>query len=362
MNNTHTTLKRELIHQFGTPCGVINLDVVERNIAKAQRLCNDAKLHNRPHIKTHKSPILAQFQLDAGAIGITCQKLGEAEVMFSAGINDIVIATNLLGAAACGRLSALQKKVPLKLCADNKVTLQAYANAARDADRPIDVLIECDTGRKRAGVESPHEALSLIHEIQRDQHLSFAGLLYYPPRSGWPATQRFHDQLVAGLNEINVHPGIVSTGGTPNFSHIGELKGATEHRAGTCIFNDLMMIDAGFAHLDDCAFTVYSSVVSRAGENRGILDAGSKTLSADTGGRDGFGLILEYPQARIDKFAEEHGFLDLTTCEQKPEVGEIVRVVPNHVCATVNMLDQLIAIRDDEIVDTIPVAARGRLV
>ena len=116
------------------------------------------------------------------------------------------------------------------------------------------------------------------------------------------------------------------------------------------------------ATLEDCAFQVFTSVVSRAGSERGILDAGSKTLTSDSGGLDGFGLILEHPKARIHKFAEEHGFLDLSKCAHKPAIGDIVRVIPNHVCVAVNMVDQLVAVRNGEIADVIPVAARGMLV
>jgi len=285
--------------------------------------------------------------------------------MVDAGISDIIIATNLLGAARSGRLSALQKRMPqvsLKVCADNPVTLAEYSKSGANAERALDVLIECDTGQKRAGVETPAEAIALAQTIQSDPHLNFAGLLYYPPLDGWPATQDFHNELKAGLAAMGMAADIISTGGTPNFANIGKLDGATEHRAGTCIFNDRMMIEAGFATLDDCAYQVYSSVVSRAGEERGILDAGSKTLTSDHGGLDGFGYIIEHPHARIHKFAEEHGFLDLSGCNNKPQVGDIVRVVPNHVCVSVNMMEQLIAVRNGEIVEVIPVAARGKLV
>ncbi len=168
--------------------------------------------------------------------------------------------------------------------------------------------------------------------------------------------------MVKGLATLGYQPGIVSTGGTPNFANIGRLLGATEHRAGTCIFNDRMMIEDGFATQENCAFSVYSSVVSRGGAERGILDAGSKTLTSDTGGLQGFGLILEHPDARIHKFAEEHGFLDLSECASKPLVGDVVRVIPNHVCVTVNMFNQLVAVRDGEIIDVIPIEARGMLV
>lgn len=362
MNEDVTTLKKDIIENFGTPCPVIDLDVVERNIANAQARCDKAGLANRPHIKTHKSPILANMQIKAGARGITCQKLGEAEVMADAGITDIILATNLLGAARSGRLAALQRRVALKVCADNAVSLAQYTKAATQAERALDVLIECDTGQLRAGVETPGEALALAEIIKAEPMLNFAGLLFYPPLDGWPQTQVFFDEISAGLNKLGMTANIISTGGTPNFVNMGKLKGATEHRAGTCIFNDLMMIEAGVASLEDCAFQVYTSVVSRGSSERGILDAGSKTLTADTGGLEGFGRIIEHPTARIHKFAEEHGFLDLSKCNDKPEVGDIVRVIPNHVCVAVNMVDQLVAVRAGEIVEVIPVAARGKLV
>ena len=180
------TLKQTIMRDFGTPCAVIDLDKVEQNIQTAQRLCAAQGLANRPHIKTHKSPILAKMQIAAGAQGITCQKLGEAEIMADAGISDIVIATNLLGAARSGRLAALQKRVALKVCADNRVSLTAYAQAAQDAGRPLEVLIECDTGQNRAGVETPQQALDLAQVIKDDPNLRFAGLLFYPPLNGWP--------------------------------------------------------------------------------------------------------------------------------------------------------------------------------
>jgi D-serine deaminase-like pyridoxal phosphate-dependent protein len=162
---------------------------------------------------------------------------------------------------------------------------------------------------------------------------------------------------------LGLEASIVSTGGTPNLPNVGKLAGATEHRPGTYIFNDRNTVAVGQATEDDCALHVYATVVSRAGPERGILDSGSKTLTADPGhGLDGFGHILEYPQARIGAFAEEHGFLDLSRTNKRPDVGDVVRIIPNHVCVVVNMVDQLIAVRDNEIVDVLPVAARGRLV
>ena len=359
---TADALKQEIIERFGTPCAVIDLDVVDRNITRLQSLCDEAGLANRPHIKTHKSPFLAKRQIEAGAVGITCQKLGEAEVMVDAGIEDILIATNIIGAARSGQLAKLQQRVSLKICADNPVSLAAYAEAGRSAGRPVRVLIECDTGQKRAGVETPNEAITLANIIRDDPWLEFGGLMFYPPLDGWPATQSFLDKTREGLAGLNLIPDIISTGGTPNLKNIGTLNGATEHRSGTLIFNDRMMMAAGMAHIEDCALRVFTSVVSRAGVNRGILDAGSKTFTSDPGGLQGHGLILEHPQAQIHKMAEEHGFLDLSECDRRPDVGDILRVVPNHVCVVVNMFDQLVAVRHNSIVDVLRVEARGRLV
>jgi D-serine deaminase-like pyridoxal phosphate-dependent protein len=360
---TIEALKQQVAREFGTPAIVIDLDIVERNIARAQAICAKAGVANRPHIKTHKSPVLARMQIDAGAEGVTCQKLGEAEVMAEGGIDDILISYNLIGAARSGRLGRFLRHASPVVCADNPVTIEAYAEAAREAGRPLSVAIECDTGRKRAGVETAREAVQLAASIKEHEELAFAGFLFYPTETSWPETQTFYDEALAGVRALGLVPRIVSTGGTPNLANVGRLSGATEHRPGTYIFNDRMQVAGGSAKLEDCALTVYSSVVSRAGPERGILDAGSKTLTADTGAlNDGFGLILEHPEAKIKGFAEEHGFLDLAKCNARPKVGEVVRIIPNHVCVVVNMVDQLIAVRGGQVVDVLRVAARGKLV
>ena len=354
------SLKRQIADEFGTPAVVIDLDRVERNIARVQQLCDAAGLANRPHIKTHKSPVLAKMQRAAGARGITCQKLGEAEVMVAGGLDDILISYNLLGEEKLGRLGKLLQRAQITVAADNVTTIAGLPRAADIAGRPLAVVVECDTGRKRAGVETPGEAIALARRIAALPQLRFAGFLFYPPEQSWAQTQSFFDAAAQGVRALGLEPRVVSTGGTPNLRHMRELNGATEHRAGTYIFNDRMMLACGSAVEDDCALSVYTTVVSRAGPARGILDAGAKMLTADTGGLDaGFGAILEYPQAAINACAEEHGFLDLSRSNARPEVGEVVRVVPNHVCVVVNMVDRMLAVRAGKIVDALPVAARG---
>jgi len=356
------TLAHRVAREFGTPSVVIDLDRVERNIARLQTACDAAGLANRPHIKTHKSPAIAELQRRAGAKGITCQKLGEAEVMTEAGFDDILVSYNILGDDKIGRLAKLMGKARMIVAADNPVVVDGLSAAAKAAGRELEVVVECDTGRKRAGVETPAEAIELARRIAGKKGLAFAGFLLYPPETAIPETQAFLDEAAAGVRQAGLTPNIVSSGGTPNLVNLGRLSGATEHRAGTYVFNDRMMMKCGAATLEDCALHVVATVVSRAGPERGIVDAGSKTLTSDPGGGlDGYGLILEHPRARIHKFAEEHGFLDLAPSNSRPQVGDVVRIIPNHVCVVVNMVDRLIATRGNEIVGEIPVAARGRI-
>ena len=357
-----TPLAAKIARDYGTPCAVIDMDKVERNIARVQAACDAAGLANRPHIKTHKSPMLARMQIAAGAKGITCQKLGEAEIMADAGIDDILISYNLIGDEKMARLAALQAKANMTVAADNEVVIAGLPKAAEISGRPLSVVVECDTGRKRAGVETPAEAVALARQIASLKGLKFAGFMLYPTETGWAEAQKFFDEALKGVREHGLDAAIVSTGGSPNLKNLGKLNGATEHRPGTYIYNDRMQVAAGVASWDDCALNIYSTVVSRAAPERGILDAGSKTLTSDPGGGlDGFGLILEHPEARIARFAEEHGFLDLARSNTRPNVGDVVRIVPNHVCVVVNMMDEVVMVRGEEIVGVLPVAARGKL-
>ncbi|MHC2335189.1 D-TA family PLP-dependent enzyme [Bradyrhizobium sp. USDA 4454] len=356
-----TTLAAKIAKDYGTPCAVIDMDRVERNIARIQKACDEAGVANRPHIKTHKNPMLAQLQIKTGAKGITCQKLGEAEIMADSGIDNILISYNLLGDEKMARLGALQAKANVTVAADNSVVVGDLPKAAAASGRPLSVVVECDTGRKRAGVETPREAIALAREIAASKGLTFAGFMLYPTESGWADAQKFYDEALAGVRAHGLDATIVSTGGTPNLKNLGRLKGGTEHRFGTYIYNDRMQVAAGVATWDDCALHIYSTVVSRAGPERGILDAGSKTLTSDTGGLEGHGLILEHPEAKIARFAEEHGFLDLSRSNTRPDVGDVVRIVPNHVCVVVNMMDEVVMVRGDEIIGALPVTARGKL-
>src|SRR6476620_3563814 len=245
-----TPLSAKIARDYGTPCAVIDMDKVERNIARIQAACDAAGVANRPHIKTHKSPMLAKMQIEAGARGITCQKLGEAEVMAEAGIDDILISYNLIGDEKMARLGALQAKAHITVAADNSTVIAGLPQAAAASGRPLPVVVECDTGRKRAGVETPAEAIALAREIAASKGLTFAGFMLYPTETGWAEAQKFFDEALAGIRSHGLDASMVSTGGSPNLKNLGKLKGATEHRPGTYIYNDRMQVAAGVAEWD----------------------------------------------------------------------------------------------------------------
>ena len=357
-----TPLAAKIAREYGTPCAVIDMDKVERNIARIQKACDEAGVANRPHIKTHKNPSIAKLQIAAGAKGITCQKLGEAEIMVNAGIDDILISYNLLGEEKMARLGALQAKANMTVAADNPTVVAGLTRAAAASGRPLSVVVECDTGRKRAGVETPAEAIALAREIAASKGLQFAGFMLYPTETGWADAQTFYRRGAGRRARARARrkDRLDRRHAEPEESRQAQGR----HRASLRHLY-LQRPHAGRRRdqptWDDCALHIYSTVVSRAAPERGILDAGSKTLTTDTGGLDGHGLILEHPEAKIARFAEEHGFLDLSRSNTRPNVGDVVRIVPNHVCVVVNMMDEVVMVRGEEIIGTLPVAARGKL-
>ena len=156
-------------------------------------------------------------------------------------------------------------------------------------------------------------------------------------------------------------PRIISNGGSPDMWRAHEVASATEHRPGTYIYMDRFQVSKGVGTWDDCALTVLATVVSRPTEDRAIVDAGSKALTSDTLGLDGFGRVVGYPEAVITSLSEEHGAIDLTACKDKPQIGDRLRIIPNHCCVVSNLFDNVVLISGDDVVEITPVAARGRV-
>ena len=346
------------IDQLETPVAVVDLDRLEANIARLQAYLSQHGIANRPHIKTHKIPEIAHMQLAAGAVGITCQKIGEAEIMAQAGIRDIFLPYNIVGEAKLERLMRLAHRARLSVTADSEATVRGLAGAARRAGLRLPVLVEFDGGAARCGVQSPHEAAELARVIAGCDSLEFGGLMTFPTNE---RTEPFARAVIDLLAPDGIAVARVSGGGTPQMWHAHERPLVNEHRAGMYIFGDRNTIASGAVTPDTCSFRVITTVVSRPTADRGILDGGSKTFSSDLLGLEGHGQIVEYPKARFYAMSEEHGHVDFSACARKPAIGERVSVIVNHCCPVVNLFNQLIGVRGGLVEVVWPVAARGAL-
>ena len=348
------------IDAIDTPAVLIDLDLVTANLARAQDYANAQGLALRPHVKTHKLPRFAHAQMALGAIGITAQKLGEAEAMADGGLTDIFLPYNILGPAKLTRLKALHDRVMLSVTADSLITVAGYA-VTFVAAHPLSVLVECDTGAGRCGVQTPAEAVQLAQAIAAAPGLRFAGLMVYPLRGGMARTQSWLAQAVEMLTAVNLPPDVISTGGTPDLWQAHRVGLATEHRPGTYIYSDRMQVAFGHGTLSDCALTVLATVVSRPTPTRAVLDAGSKALAYDPCPAPGHGHIRAYPDAVISGLSEEHAVVDLTGCSEKPQIGERIQIIPNHACVVTNLFDRVHLMRGDKVEEVAVVTSRGRL-
>ena len=342
-----------------TPAVTVHLDVMESNILRVHGHLARHGVANRPHIKTHKIPAIGKMQMAAGATGITCQKLGEVEVFTDAGVADDVLLTfNVLGRGKTDRLMAVSKRLErLAVVLDNDVVARGLSDAAVAHGGEVPFLIECDTGFGRNGVQSPDAALDLARVAMKLPRLRFEGLMTFPNRQ--PETGLFLTRALELFEHAGIPVPVVSGGGTPALFHAQELPMLTEHRAGTYIYNDVMTVASGAATWSDCAMQVRATVVSRPTDTRAVIDAGTKVLTSDQYHVKGYGHLMEYPDALVTGLSEEHGIVDLSACREKPKVGDVVSVVPNHCCVVSNMVDEVYGVRGGTVEVTWPVAARG---
>ncbi|RDV02082.1 D-TA family PLP-dependent enzyme [Undibacter mobilis] len=354
--------------QLTTPAVLIDLAKVERNIRRHQDYANRHGLKLRPHIKTHKLPQIAAMQLRAGAIGVTCQKVSEAEAMVAGtpDIQDVLITYNIVGAEKLDRLAALARKVKLSVVADNKTVVAGLSQRFAAEASPLAVLVECDTGAHRCGVATPDDAAALADVIAHSPGLSFGGLMTYPPPDGAANVQSFMSRAKALIEAKGITVPVITSGGTPSMAKAGDAPVTTEYRAGTYVYNDRSLVARGACGWDDCALTVLATVVSVPADNRAIIDAGSKTLTSDLLGLPDYGHVLGRDDIRIDQLSEEHGRL-VSDGPIGLKVGDRIRIVPNHACVVSNLVDQVYVTSADDanaggtMWDVWPVAARGRI-
>ena len=343
------------VEDLDTPALLVDLDGLEDNLDRYQRYFDEHGIGLRPHIKTHKCVAMAHLQMRRGAIGITCQKLGEAEVMVAGGVDrDILIPYNIIG------VQKLARQTRLTVAADSAYTVQGLAEATAEADVTLGVVVELDRGR--TGVGSPAAAVALGEKIDRATNIELRGIMSMPAT---PDMRPLIQETVAQFDRKGLPHPIVSGGSTPGAFMAHEIPELTEYRAGEYPVGGVGHLRRGTHSVDQCAGRVLMTVVSRPTAGRAILDGGSKSLSAAVyrteDGSSIMGHIVEYPQAVFCGASEEHGQVDLSACDDKPQIGEQVQVLPVHPCPCFNEHDQIVAVRGGRVEAFWPVDARGQI-
>ncbi|MFQ5651587.1 MAG: D-TA family PLP-dependent enzyme [bacterium] len=358
--------------ELDTPSLLVDLDRLESNLLRMAELAHHHNVKLRPHTKTHKCPEIARLQLEYGASGITCAKLGEAEVMAKAGLDDILIANEIIGVQKVERLLQLSRKAKVSVAVDSEYGTRSLNSALEQANQTLEVVIEINSGQDRSGVLPGEEAVALAKTITQLECLQLRGLMTH-------AGQAYHETSEAGLKKVGLHEGTVmvetaellrqngidveeiSVGSTPAAPYSASVEGVTEIRPGTYVFGDLTQVDLFSCTLKDCALTVLATVTSRPTSTRAIVDAGRKTLTSDPASHSqrskGFGLIPARNTV-ISRLSEEHGVIE---SESEFEIGEKVQIVPNHACVVVNMFDEMVGVRNGEVEKVFKIAARGKI-
>ena len=356
-----------------TPAVVVELDTVERNIRSLVEGAKPYGIVHRPHIKTHRSVELAKLQLKLGAQGVTCAKLGEAEVMADAGITDIFLCYPLIGPQKLARLRKLLERAEVSTLINSVEGARGLAELGVSMGRKIPVRIDLDGGLGRGGLRPGQPALEFAKAVGDLPGIEIVGLMYYggliyhqKDRAAMEEiTRKEQKELVetANLLRENGFPIRVLSGGTSFSGKMPQLlEGITEIRSGHYIFNDCGQLFSGFASEEDCALRVVLSVVSIVDDHHAILDAGTKILTSDGCERHpGYGYVIGHPDMVITTLNEEHAFLK-SSQPLNLKIGDRLAIIPNHCCVVCNMVDEVYGIRDGKVDHKITIDARGKSV
>ena len=352
-----------------TPALVVDLDVVEANVRRLMDQLGPRGVRHRPHAKTHKSVGIARLQLEGGASGITVGTLGEAEVFTAAGITDVFLAYPLWAEGPkAARLRALQERTPISVGVDSAAGAERLAAAVGGLRPLLRVRIEVDSGGHRTGVASPESATRVAGTARRlgldvEGVFTHGGHSYASreARSAAAADEvRAIGEAARALRAAGFACEIVSAGSTPTMveAAAGEVN---EMRAGTYVLGDRQQVALGAIALEDVALHVAATVVSTAVAGQVVVDAGAKTLTKDRASfLEGFGHVIGFPDAVIERVNDYHGIVRIPPGTPEPELGQVVAIVPNHVCPVVDLFDSFLAVRGETLVGTWPVDARGR--
>jgi D-serine deaminase-like pyridoxal phosphate-dependent protein len=370
------------ITDLRTPAVLVDVNRLRTNIERMQAMANAGGLRLRPHGKTHKSPTIAKQQIAAGAVGVCCAKLGEAEVFADAGIEDIRLPYPIHPSNA-DRVVALMDRVRLSIITDLTEIAREWSQAMTRAGRTLDVLVKVDVGFHRCGID-PHrpDAADFVAEVGSLPGLRLKGLLSHAGHAYHAASDdelrciaAEEASLLQQVAECARRRGAaieeLSVGATPTARFSATTAGLTELRPGNSLNIDRTQVALGAATLQDCALTVLATVVTRH-KDRLVFDSGSKTLTNDAArgaGNEGYGAVLTDIESasavdtglRVERLSEEHATVRMLNGTSALQAGDRVRIVPNHSCVVSNLVDDIVLVDGTRVVDRLPVAARGRI-
>jgi D-serine deaminase-like pyridoxal phosphate-dependent protein len=353
-----------------TPAAVVELNRLAANLERMQRYVAVHGLGLRPHTKTHKARWLGEEQVGRGAVGLTVATPAEAEAV-GAAAPELLVAYPALGARA-DAVAAVGMERPTLVALDSIAAVEALRSAVRraggDASR-VGVLVEVDVGMRRCGVADGAAALEIARAC--GDEVVYRGVMFYPGHIREPVAEQGAslealagavEAVVGELGEAGFAPDIVSGGSTPTAFRSHEVPHQTEIRPGTYVFNDRTTAAIGACAWEDCAYTILATVVSTAVPGQAVVDAGSKALSSDelrAPGYGGYGQLLDRPEVTVARLSEEHGVLDLSGTAWRPRVGDRVRIIPNHVCVSVNLQPVVYGVREGMVERAWALDARG---
>jgi D-serine deaminase-like pyridoxal phosphate-dependent protein len=357
--------------ELETPALLIDLDALEANLAEMAAVAARAGVGLRPHTKTHKSPEIARMQVEAGAAGITCAKLGEAEVMADAGLDDLLIAYPLVGEPKLRRLRDLLARSRVRVSLDSVEVADGLGRVGRELGRDVEVLVEVDTGLHRLGRPPGPPTADLVAQVARVPGVEVVGLLTHAGHAYRARTpgelRRLAEREVLDLVEtaalcrrVGVELRELSVGSTPTARIGAFVDGVTEIRPGTYALNDATMLRLGVATEATVAARVLVTVVARPTDERFVVDGGSKCFTTDNMGTVPDWLVVAgRPDLHLDFLSEEHGVGHRSGGELR--IGERLQVLPSHVCACVNLFDVAYGVRGDRVERELPIAGRGKV-
>ncbi|MBI91837.1 MAG: alanine racemase [Gemmatimonadaceae bacterium] len=345
------------VKELDTPSLCVDIDVLDRNITNLQSACDELDIPLRVHTKTHKTPAIAQRQLAAGAIGIVAQKLGEAEPMAAAGIPDILVPYNIVGAAKLSRLVQLvgSEQTQLTVAADSEATVEGISAAMAAANLTVRMVVEMDTGSHRCGTQSPEETIALAQVIDQAPGTEFLGVMTYPSNE---RVRPFLDEVRQRASAAGLELQVISGGGTGS-QEISKSLGCTETRIGSYAWEGMTRVGKR-EDLDPtrCPLRLVTTVVSTNVAGQIVIDAGQKAFTSYPPTPHGY--CLEHPEISIKGMSVEHGHVDITASEHRFSVGEMLSWIPLHGGMTTNLHERLFVVKADEVVDEWTVDGRGR--